>query len=210
MLTTLNMMGLVTKVNCSLLLRSFLAWGAFGTTSAFVAKRPSLKSPRQRLILPIEKNCEVWTCRSRESLLQKRHKSVAHTSFSHLSVLRMAPKIFGTIELDDVLYDDVSTAFDAWEWTNGMGAPAALVAGAVLVTLSETRTETAPKPQDKSWIRFTKQMMRFLLMSSFALEVASIFVANMTGSVLLGKGPQASNKLVGYMSPLQLLHHHHE
>jgi hypothetical protein len=32
----------------------------------------------------------------------------------------------------------------------------------------------------------------------------------MTGSVLLGHGPQAASKIVGYQSPLQLLHHHHE
>lgn len=29
-------------------------------------------------------------------------------------------------ELSDLLYDDVSTAFDAWEWTANLGAPAAL------------------------------------------------------------------------------------
>ncbi len=119
-------------------------------------------------------------------------------------------KIFGTVQWSDVLYDDTSTAFDAWEWTSNMGAPAALVAAAVLVTLSETRLETAPRRHDRPWIRFTKRLMRFLLMSSFALEVSSIFVANMTGTMLLGHGAQAAEKLVGYGSPLQLLYHHHE
>merc|ERR1712008_324595 len=53
--------------------------------------------------------------------------------------------------------------------------------------------------------------MRFLLMSSFGLEISSIFVGSMTGSMLLGHGPQTSvKKMVGYQSPLQLLQHHHE
>jgi len=127
------------------------------------------------------------------------------------SSLRALPSVFGTVEFSDLLYDDTSTAFEAWEWTSNMGAPAALIAAAVLVTLSETRLETSPNKGDKTWIRFLKRCMRVLLMSSFAFEVASIFVGNMTGSMLLGHGPQtAVKKVVGYMSPLQLLHHHHE
>lgn len=94
------------------------------------------------------------------------------------------------------------------EWTAGIGAPAALVAGAVLVTLSETREELAPRRKDPIWVRRGKMTMRFLLLSSFALEVVSIFVSTMTGSVLLGHGP--AKKAVGYLSPLQLLHYHHE
>ncbi len=138
---------------------------------------------------------------------------VPHSSpISPVSSLRALPsnKIFGTIEWSEVLYDDTSTAFDAWEWTVNMGAPAALVAAAVLATLSETRASTTPRRNDKPWIRFTKRIMRFLLLSSFALEVTSIFVGNMTGTMLLGHGAQAAEKLVGYDAPLQLLHHHHE
>ena len=119
--------------------------------------------------------------------------------------------LFGMIEYSDLLYDDTSTAFDAWEWTSNMGAPAALIAAAVLVTLSETRAESTPQKTDKRWVRFTKLMMRFLLMSSFAFEVLSIFVGNMTGSMLLGHESQTVAKnIVGYGSPLQLVHHHHE
>ena len=69
-----------------------------------------------------------------------------------------------------------------------LGAPAALVAGAVLVTLSETRERFAPKKTDQKWIRTAKQVTRFLLMSSFALEVVSIFVSTVTGTVLLSHG----------------------
>ena len=115
------------------------------------------------------------------------------------------------IEMAGLLYDETSTAFDAWEWTANLGAPAALVAGAVLVTLSETREELAPRKTDKNWIRVAKQMCRFLLLSSFGLEVVSIFVSTVTGSCLLSHGAQeVAKKLVGYTSPLGLLHHHHE
>lgn len=117
---------------------------------------------------------------------------------------------FGTIELAGLLYDDTSLAFDAWEWTANIGAPAALVAGAVLVTLSETREDLSPRKNDMNWVRTLKRTMRFLLLTSFALEVVSIFVGTMTGSVLLGHGAQAAAKKVGYKAPLQLLYHHHE
>lgn len=116
----------------------------------------------------------------------------------------------GGIELAGLLYDSTSTAFDAWEWTANLGAPAALVAGAVLVTLSETRETMQPKRSDKSWIRFAKQGFRFLIMSSFALEVVSIFVSTVTGTVLLSHGQQVAKKAIGYVAPLELLHHHHE
>lgn len=51
---------------------------------------------------------------------------------------------------------------------------------------------------------------RFLLLSSFALEVVSIFVSTVTGTVLLSHGEAAARAAVGYTSPLGLLHHHHE
>ena len=71
----------------------------------------------------------------------------------------------GGIELAGLLYDSTSTAFDAWEWTANLGAPAALVAGAVLVTLSETRESMQPKKSEKRWIRLAKQWFRFLIVS---------------------------------------------
>lgn len=115
------------------------------------------------------------------------------------------------IEVAGLLYDSTSTAFDAWEWTNGMGAPAALIAGAVLVTLCESREFTSPRKKDTRSTRLLKLSMRFLLCSSFLFEVVAIFVGTMTGTLLLGRGEQAiASKIVGYESGLQLLHHHHE
>jgi len=133
------------------------------------------------------------------------------STFRHSRPNKFSPSaVFGNIELKDLFYDDTSAAFNAWEWTANMGAPAALIGGAVLVTLSETREALAPRKSDSKWVRVLKQSMRFLLLSSFALEVVSIFVGTMTGSVLLGHGSQVPSKIFGYQSPLQLLYHHHE
>lgn len=88
---------------------------------------------------------------------------------------------------------------------------AALIAGAVLVTLYETREEYTPKSTDKRWVQIAKLFYRFLLASSFGLEVVSIFVATVTGSVLLGHGEVTTKAATaGYTSCLALLHHHHE
>jgi hypothetical protein len=118
---------------------------------------------------------------------------------------------FGGVELANVVYDSCSLAHDAWDWTANIGAPAALVAGAVLVTLTSTREETAPRRSDSRRTRLLKLSMRFLLLTSFGLETVSIFVSTMTGGVLLGHGEQkVASKLIGYTSPLQLMYHHHE
>eukprot|EP00532_Pseudo-nitzschia_australis_P015788 CAMPEP_0168248288 /NCGR_PEP_ID=MMETSP0141_2-20121125/1376_1 /TAXON_ID=44445 /ORGANISM="Pseudo-nitzschia australis, Strain 10249 10 AB" /LENGTH=250 /DNA_ID=CAMNT_0008184181 /DNA_START=257 /DNA_END=1005 /DNA_ORIENTATION=+ len=142
----------------------------------------------------------------------KQCTSISGTCSSSLSSsLKGLTEVFGMIEYSDLRYDDASTAFEAWEWTSNMGAPAALIAATVLVTLTETRTDSMPQKTDKRWVRLTKHMMRFLLMSSFAFEVLSIFVGNMTGSMLLGhESKKVAKKIVGYGSPLQLVHHHHE
>mmetsp|Transcript_13635 Transcript_13635/g.20760 ORF Transcript_13635/g.20760 Transcript_13635/m.20760 type:complete len:299 (-) Transcript_13635:212-1108(-) len=136
------------------------------------------------------------------------------TTFTGTSENRKQSAMFGItskgIELSNLFYDSTSTAFDSWEWTANLGAPAALVAGAVLATMAETREEYAPQKSDTKWVRFFKKLCRFMLFSSFALEVVSIFVSTVTGSVLLGHGECAVKNAVGYASPLGLLHHHHE
>mmetsp|Transcript_24343 Transcript_24343/g.36301 ORF Transcript_24343/g.36301 Transcript_24343/m.36301 type:complete len:275 (+) Transcript_24343:138-962(+) len=114
------------------------------------------------------------------------------------------------IELAGLLYDSTSMATEAWDWTANLGAPAALVAGAVIATLYETRENFAPKKNESKWVRIAKQSCRFLLLSSFALETLSIFVGTVTGNVLLGHGEQIAAKAIGYTSPLALLKHHHE
>ena len=182
------------------------------TTSAFIFK-PTLKEPGQRRPIGVNhwRQFEKNIAAQQQPASTKRKRYILQSDTSLTSLYVHLPSVFGTVEFAEVLYDDTSTAFEAWEWTSNMGAPAALIAAAVLVTLSETRLDSSPKKLDKSWTRFLKRTMRFLLLSSFAFEVASIFVGNMTGSMLLGKGPQTcAKKLAGYASPLQLLHHHYE
>ena len=69
------------------------------------------------------------------------------------------------IQLAGTLYDSTDLAFSAWEWLNGLGAPAALVAGAVLVTLHDTRAEMSPRKGDKKGVRWAKQLVRFFYVS---------------------------------------------
>ena len=81
------------------------------------------------------------------------------------------------------------------------------------MTLSENRAkeELVLRKSDDFKTRLLKQSLRFLLLTAFGLEVVSIFVSTVTGSILLGHGEQTIiKKLIGYTSPLQLLHHHHE
>lgn len=139
-----------------------------------------------------------------------KHSSLVSSPSTSSSASAGTSTSLHAIELAGLLYDSTSTAFDAWEWTANLGAPAALVAGAVLVTMSENRADMAPRRQDKKWVRLLKLTCRFLLLSSFALEVVSIFVSTVTGTVLLSHGEQLTKQLVGYTSPLGLLHHHHE
>ena len=51
------------------------------------------------------------------------------------------------------------------------------------MTLSETRAGTTINKTDEPWTRFLKRMMRFSLMTSFALEVTSIFVGMLLSQV---------------------------
>jgi hypothetical protein len=141
----------------------------------------------------------------------------ATDAFAPVQIARIPPRTTSTavplhrVEMAGLVYDSTSTAFDSWEWAANLGAPSALVAGAVLVTLSDTRVDMSPRKADKSWVRVVKQSCRLLLLSSFALEVISIFVSTVTGTVLLSHGQQeVAKKMVGYTSPLGLLHHHHE
>ena len=87
-------------------------------------------------------------------------------------------------QAQDVISDD-TLAMEAFEWCSNLGAPAALVAGAVLATLSQTREDLAPNIQDPRWVRVAKKLCRALLLSSFAMEIFCIFVTTVTGTMLL-------------------------
>jgi hypothetical protein len=105
---------------------------------------------------------------------------------------------------------DLELAVEAFDWCSNLGAPAALVGGAVLATLIETRKDLAPHKNDKYRIR--KQITRVLLLSAFALEIMSIFATTVTGTMLLAQGdkPTGSEAGMAYHSPMGWLRYNHE
>jgi len=105
---------------------------------------------------------------------------------------------------------DSQLFFDTWEWTANLGAPAALVAGAVLATMVESRESLSPRKVDSRLIRLTKKACRFLLLSSFGLEILSIFVTTVTGTMLLSHADSAVLKNLQFNSPMGFLQHNWE
>mmetsp|Transcript_13803 Transcript_13803/g.20212 ORF Transcript_13803/g.20212 Transcript_13803/m.20212 type:complete len:306 (-) Transcript_13803:175-1092(-) len=107
---------------------------------------------------------------------------------------------------------DVELASNAFEWCANLGAPAALVGGAVLATMAETRSDMSPKKNDKRHIRIVKKLTRFLLLSAFALEIISIFVTTVTGTMLLSQADRPTGGGGGdtYHSAMGFLHFNHE
>lgn len=109
---------------------------------------------------------------------------------------------------------DPSLAFNTWEWCSNLGAPAALVAGAVLATLIEGQDSLSPKKSDRLYARILKQPSRLLLLRSFVLEIISIFVTTVTGTMLLSIGDAAVAgaplAMVNYKSPIGFLMHNYE
>ena len=77
--------------------------------------------------------------------------------------------------------DDVLAA-EAFEWCSNLGAPAALVAGAVLATLSSTRNELTPREADAAGVQFRKKTCRVrafgLLFVGSVTSRACLFVPN--------------------------------
>jgi hypothetical protein len=100
----------------------------------------------------------------------------------------------------------------AFGWCSNLGAPAALVAGAVLATLAETRQDLSPKKSESHTLRTTKKLTRFLLLSAFALEMVSIFSTTVTGTMLMSMGDRHDHTWdhVEYKSPLGYLRHNYE
>jgi hypothetical protein len=111
----------------------------------------------------------------------------------------------------ETISDDALSA-EAFGWLSNLGAPAALVAGAVLATLSSTREDLSPRKEDKSWIRVAKKGCRALLLSSFAMEVFCIFVTTVTGTMLLSHRdmPAGLHAGIHYHSAMGLLKHNWE
>lgn len=82
---------------------------------------------------------------------------------------------------------EIATA--AYEWCTNLGNPSALVAGAVIATIYENIGSGALdiEDEDTKIVKFGKRVTRVLLLTAFALEIMSIFVTTVTGTMLLAK-----------------------
>lgn len=125
-------------------------------------------------------------------------KNLPHESFPN-------PRSSTKTDLQAGSIDDLIK--DAFEWNANLGAPAALVAGAVIATFSDKREELTSTPSDAKWVKISKSLCRFLLLSSFCLQVMCIFVTTVTGTMLLsyGSGSTRSVATQTYKSALGLL-----
>lgn len=105
-------------------------------------------------------------------------------------VLRKGLKVRGggvyarTIPSDEV----EALAGEAFDWLANLGAPAALVAGAVLQTLSDEKDQLKTLRADARWVKIAKRTAHLLLISSFALNILSIFATTVTGTMLKSLG----------------------
>ena len=83
--------------------------------------------------------------------------------------------------------DYASLIEGAYGWCGDLGAPAALVAGAVVATLYDNMHsgDLEMSDSDSRLVRVGKLVTRLLLLSAFAMETLSIFVTTVTGTMLL-------------------------
>jgi hypothetical protein len=78
----------------------------------------------------------------------------------------------------------------AYEWLTNLGAPAALIAGAVVATMYENMKSgdlEIQEGKDPPLVTVLKKCTKILLLSAFALEVICIFVTIVTGTMLLSR-----------------------
>jgi hypothetical protein len=70
----------------------------------------------------------------------------------------------------------------------------------------DSRERMSPKKSDSKMVRIAKKSTRFLLLSSFGLEVISIFVTTVTGTMLLSHGDTpGALKNLAFNSPMGFL-----
>lgn len=83
----------------------------------------------------------------------------------------------------------------AANWCNNLGAPAALVAGAVVATVYENMHtgDLDVQPGDGKLLHLSKKLTKLLLLSAFALETISIFVTTVTSTILMSRSLTTMN-----------------
>ena len=99
-------------------------------------------------------------------------------------------------------------AGESFDWLANLGAPAALVAGAVIATMIDQADFLKTTKKDtKLWARFTKRAAHILLISAFALSVFSIFATTVTGTMLKSLGDRdIAEEYEETISPMGFLH----
>ncbi|KAG7338352.1 hypothetical protein IV203_028600 [Nitzschia inconspicua] len=77
----------------------------------------------------------------------------------------------------------------AYDWCVNLGAPAALVAGAVVATLYENVRGGALDvyQSDSAFSVLAKKLTNILLLSAFGFQIMSIFVTTVTGTLLISR-----------------------
>lgn len=101
----------------------------------------------------------------------------------------------------------------AYSWCCNLGAPSALVAGAVVATLYENMHsgDLDVFEMDSPWVQLGKKINRLLLLSAFMMETLSIFVTTVTGTMLLSRTTdQMTMSDISIASPLEFLKVHFE
>jgi hypothetical protein len=77
----------------------------------------------------------------------------------------------------------------AYDWFVNLGAPAALVAGAVVATLYENVRggDLNVYQSDPSYTALAKKLTNILLLSAFAFQIMSMFVTTVKGTMLISR-----------------------
>lgn len=99
---------MVTFKKIQLPLLAALTATAMPLANAFTTSSPSFHAPSY-----------AKANKSSQKIKKLQHGYSNPLEKSHDARLASNSAVFGTIEWSDLLYDDTSTAFDAWEWTNG-------------------------------------------------------------------------------------------
>ena len=69
-----------------------------------------------------------------------------------------------------------------------LGGPASLVAGAAIASFFELRERLVPEDGDSHLVKAMKSVITMLLLSSFCLEIACLYVGTITGDQLMSNG----------------------
>jgi hypothetical protein len=98
-------------------------------------------------------------------------------------------------------------AGESFDWLANLGAPAALVAGAIMATLVEQGDFLRTTTRDtKQWARYMKRSAHVLLITALAMSLFSIFGTTVTGTMLKGLGDGHKTDWVETTSPMAFMH----